>query len=79
VKSGNFFIKYYKLFINPVFPNSCRHTPSCSAYMGQAIRKKGFICGSAAGVRRLIRCNPFSQGGFDPVKDNLKGNEKWLL
>lgn len=72
-------IKYYKCFINPVFPSVCKHTPSCSAYMSQAIQKRGFVKGSLMGTCRLLRCNPFSKGGFDPVKDDFKGNAKWLL
>ena len=79
MKSGNFFIQYYKQFINPVIGSKCRHIPSCSAYMGQAIAKKGYIKGSAMGIARILRCNPFSKGGYDPIKDDLKGNAKWLL
>ncbi len=79
MKSGNFFIRYYKLFINPLTGGKCRHIPSCSAYMGQAVAKKGFIKGSMMGAARILRCNPFSKQGFDPVKDDLKGNAKWLL
>ncbi len=79
MKSGNFFIQYYKQFINPAVGGKCKHIPSCSAYMGQAIAKKGYIKGSAMGVARILRCNPFSKGGYDPVKDNLKGKAKWLL
>ena len=79
MKSGNFFIQYYKQFINPVVGGKCKHIPSCSAYMVQAIAKKGYLKGSAMGAARILRCNPFSKGGFDPVKDDLKGNAKWLL
>lgn len=75
----NFLVKYYKCCINPLLPNMCKHIPSCSAYMGQAIKKYGFAKGSAMGTCRLLRCNPFSRGGFDPPKDDFKGNAKWLL
>ncbi len=47
--------------------------------MGQAIAKRGYLKGSAMGAARILRCNPFSKGGYDPVKDDLKGNAKWLL
>lgn len=47
--------------------------------MIEAIEKRGVITGTAMGVWRILRCNPFSKGGFDPVKDNLKGKAKWLI
>ncbi len=72
-------IKYYKYCLNPLLPNSCHYTPSCSAYMQQAIAKRGVVTGIALGTYRVLRCNPFSKGGFDPVKNNYKGNAKWLL
>lgn len=72
-------IFYYKNFINPLFPDSCIYTPSCSAYMGQSIGKFGFFKGIFKGLFRILRCNPFSKGGFDPVKENYKGNSKWLF
>lgn len=69
----------YKRYYNPLFANKCKYTPSCSAYMVQAVKKRGIIVGTALGLLRIIRCNPFSKGGFDPVKDNFKGSAKWLL
>lgn len=56
----------YRLVIRPFLPPSCRYTPSCSEYFIQAVRKHGPICGSAKGVWRICRCNPFYPGGFDP-------------
>ena len=47
--------------------------------MVQAVKKRGFIAGVFLGVWRILRCNPFSKGGFDPVKDDLRGRAKWLL
>lgn len=79
MKSGNLFIRYYKRFINPVLPHRCKYTPSCSAYMSQAVAKYGRLRGTAQGIARILRCNPFSKGGYDPVKDDFKGNAKWLL
>lgn len=68
----------YKRYYNPLFAGRCKYTPSCSAYMVQAVKKRGFF-GIFLGIWRIIRCNPFSRGGFDPVKDNLRGHAKWLL
>jgi putative membrane protein insertion efficiency factor len=49
-------------------PPMCRFKPSCSEYMAQAIQKHGVMRGIALGCWRIMRCNPFSKGGFDPVK-----------
>lgn len=48
-------------------PASCRYYPSCSAYAVQAVKKHGIIKGGLLAARRIIRCNPFSDGGYDPV------------
>jgi uncharacterized protein len=61
-------IKGYRRFVSPMLPPSCRFTPSCSLYTLQAIEKYGLLKGSFMGARRLLRCHPFSEGGFDPVK-----------
>lgn len=61
-------VKTYKYCISPLFPPSCRFTPSCSTYMLEAVEKHGVIRGVALGVWRILRCHPFSKGGYDPVK-----------
>lgn len=61
-------INAYQRFVSPLFPPSCRFTPSCSHYMVAAIRKHGLIRGGMLGAWRILRCHPFSKGGFDPVK-----------
>jgi putative membrane protein insertion efficiency factor len=61
-------IKAYRRVISPMLPASCRFTPSCSLYTLQAIEKYGLLRGGWMGARRLLRCHPFSKGGFDPVK-----------
>jgi putative membrane protein insertion efficiency factor len=63
-----FLIKLYQKFISPLFPPSCRFNPSCSEYAVQAFTKYGFLKGSLKSIWRIIRCNPFNNGGFDPVK-----------
>jgi uncharacterized protein len=60
-------LRCYKRFISPWLPPSCRFEPTCSMYMYQAIEKKGVLRGLILGLRRLLRCHPFSAGGFDPV------------
>lgn len=61
-------IRLYKYMISPFFPSSCRFTPSCSEYAIDAVSKYGALKGSALAARRILRCNPFHEGGFDPVK-----------
>ena len=61
-------IRGYRRFISPMLPPSCRFTPSCSLYTLQAIEKYGLLKGGFMGARRVLRCHPFSEGGFDPVK-----------
>jgi putative membrane protein insertion efficiency factor len=61
-------IRVYRRFISPMLPSSCRYTPSCSLYTLQAIEKYGLLKGCFMGARRLLRCHPFSKGGYDPVQ-----------
>lgn len=60
-------IKIYKKIISPIFPSTCRYYPTCSSYAIQAIEKKGIIKGTIKAFYRILRCNPFSKGGYDPV------------
>lgn len=61
-------IRFYQRAISPMLPNSCRFYPSCSEYTALAIRKHGVLKGVLLGSWRILRCNPFSKGGFDPVR-----------
>jgi hypothetical protein len=60
-------IKLYQSTISQVVPPSCRFMPTCSQYTFEAIEKYGFFKGTWLGARRIIRCNPFNPGGYDPV------------
>ena len=66
-----FFIKLYRKFISPILPQSCRFTPSCSQYAIEAIDKFGAIRGTILATYRILRCNPFCRGGYDPVPDKF--------
>ncbi|MEG1509645.1 MAG: membrane protein insertion efficiency factor YidD [Clostridia bacterium] len=78
-KLGKLFLRFYKQCINPLLFSNCKFTPSCSSYCYQSIEKYGIFRGSLRGFLRILRCNPFSKGGFNPVRDNLKGKAKWVL
>jgi uncharacterized protein len=67
-RAGVALIRGYRRFISPMLPPSCRFTPSCSLYTLQAIEKYGLLRGGFMGARRVLRCHPFSEGGFDPVQ-----------
>jgi uncharacterized protein len=60
-------IRFYQRFISPALPPSCIYTPSCSKYTYQAIEKYGALRGGYMGIRRILRCHPWAQGGHDPV------------
>ena len=63
-----FILRLYKKYVSPFLPKACRFHPTCSEYMVEAISKKGFLRGLAKGIYRILRCNPFNPGGYDPVK-----------
>ena len=60
-------IMFYKKNISKALPQACRFTPTCSEYMYEAIRKYGAGKGMFLGIKRILRCNPFCKGGYDPV------------
>ena len=61
-------IVLYRRLISPLLPRRCKYEPSCSAYAEQAIRQFGILRGLVLAAWRLLRCNPLSHGGFDPVE-----------
>jgi len=63
-----FLIKAYKKYISPLLPRSCRFYPTCSEYALEAISKYGVLKGGIKSIYRILRCNPFNMGGYDPVK-----------
>jgi putative membrane protein insertion efficiency factor len=62
-------IRFYQRFISPALPPSCRFIPTCSHYTLQAIERYGLGRGTLLGFKRLCRCNPLFQGGYDPVPE----------
>ena len=60
-------IPFYQRAISPYFPPCCRYTPTCSQYALEAVKKYGPFKGGYLALRRILRCNPFHPGGYDPV------------
>jgi putative membrane protein insertion efficiency factor len=58
----------YRLTFGALFPTTCKYHPSCSQYAIDAVRRKGLARGSVLAAWRLLRCNPWSRGGYDPVR-----------
>lgn len=63
-------LKWYKRWISPRLPVSCRYVPTCSEYAAEAVALHGFLHGAALAMWRLLRCNPLARGGYDPVPRN---------
>jgi putative membrane protein insertion efficiency factor len=61
-------IRWYQRFLSPALPKRCRYHPSCSEYAAQAVRTYGVPKGLVLATWRLLRCNPWSHGGLDPVE-----------
>ncbi len=68
-------IKFYQKAISPMMPPSCRFHPTCSHYGVEAIETHGAIKGSWLTIRRISKCHPFHEGGFDPVPEK-KSSQK---
>ena len=61
-------INIYRAAVSPLLGRNCRFHPTCSEYMIESIEHRGLVKGIVKGMLRIIRCNPFNEGGYDPVK-----------
>ncbi|MBR4718232.1 MAG: membrane protein insertion efficiency factor YidD [Lentisphaeria bacterium] len=68
-------VRLYQRWISPLLPPCCRFTPSCSQYMIEAVRVHGVLRGLMLGSWRILRCNPWCRGGYDPVPPKRSGKE----
>ncbi|MBN8866111.1 MAG: membrane protein insertion efficiency factor YidD [Solirubrobacterales bacterium] len=64
-------VRAYSRWISPLLPRRCKYEPTCSAYAIEAVERFGVIRGTVLACWRILRCNPFSHGGFDPVRENF--------
>lgn len=60
-------VRLYRKYVSPLTPPACRFTPTCSQYCIEAVEEWGIICGLGLAIWRILRCNPWSKGGEDPV------------
>ena len=69
-------VRAYQRFISPALPRRCKYHPTCSAYAMQAIERYGILRGAVLAGWRLLRCNTFSHGGYDPVSEQTLFRER---
>jgi len=67
-------VKLYQYIISPIFPASCRYTPTCSNYMLDALKEWGVLKGTFLGLKRILSCHPWGGHGHDPVPTKKKSN-----
>lgn len=86
IKTNNIFkvillkiIRFYQYGISPLLGPNCRFTPTCSQYTYEAIVEHGVIKGTYLGIMRILRCNPFHKGGYDPVPLKSKKKQNKIL
>ncbi|MBN3860092.1 MAG: membrane protein insertion efficiency factor YidD [Neisseriaceae bacterium] len=60
-------IRFYQIAISPLFPPTCRYSPTCSQYAIESLRRFGFIQGGWLSIKRIMRCHPWGGHGYDPV------------
>ena len=60
-------VQFYRYALSPLKPSTCRFYPTCSMYMLQALRRYGPLKGSYLGIKRILKCHPFHEGGHDPL------------
>jgi len=65
-------VRFYQRFVSPLFPSSCRYTPTCSHYTVEALQKHGLLRGGWLSIKRIASCNPWGGSGYDPVPDPEK-------
>ena len=65
-------IKVYRYLVSPLLGNSCRYLPTCSEYSIEALKTFGFFKGLFLSIKRILSCHPWKDGGYDPIKKEIK-------
>ena len=65
-------IKVYRFLVSPLLGNSCRYLPTCSEYSIEALKTFGFFKGLFLSIKRILSCHPWKDGGYDPIKKEIK-------
>ena len=65
-------LRFYKAQVSPALPPACRYTPTCSEYAIEAVERYGPGRGTVMAIRRVLSCNPFARGGYDPVPEKAQ-------
>ena len=76
---AHFLIRAYQLTLSSLIGRQCRHLPTCSSYVDEAIERHGVWFGGWMGLARICRCHPFGTSGFDPVPRGLAPGTRWFL
>lgn len=71
-------VKFYRKYLTYIIRSNCIFTPTCSAYALEALKKRNVFVAIGLIIWRILRCNPLSKGGYDPVPDS-KSKKKWVL
>ncbi len=66
------FIRFYQLFLSPVIGQNCRYLPTCSEYTVGCLKQFGLIKGILLSMKRISKCHPWGNGGYDPIPENVK-------
>jgi uncharacterized protein len=77
LRAAHFLIRAYQLTASSIAGSHCRHLPSCSAYLDEAISRHGLWAGGWLGLARLLRCHPWGTSGFDPVPEKMPNAARW--
>ncbi|HUI19885.1 MAG TPA: membrane protein insertion efficiency factor YidD [Methylocella sp.] len=75
--AAHILIRTYQLTLSSIAGAHCRHLPTCSSYMDEAIARHGLWAGGALGIGRFLRCHPWGTSGFDPVPETLPSHARW--
>ena len=66
------FVRFYQLFVSPIIGQNCRYLPTCSEYTVECLKHFGLIKGTFLSIKRIFKCHPWGNHGYDPIPDNVE-------